>query len=105
MTQPTLFDARQEAEQAMEQIAGNTNRQFDADCENAVLTVGRMHRTFTTDDVWEWLEHHPSTVAHDNRAIGPIMSRLHKTGKIRFTNQYRPSRRRHATPIRVWELV
>jgi hypothetical protein len=102
---PTLFDARLQANAAMIQIKGNTNPRFDEDCENAVLTVGRMRRTFTTDEVWEWLETHHGAQAHDNRAIGPIINRLHKTGKIRFTGNYQPSRRRHCSPIRVWELI
>lgn len=105
MNNPTLFDAMAEAVDAMDRIARNTSRDFDIDAEYAVLTVGRMRQTFTTDEVWEWLEQHHMTQAHDNRAIGPIMNRLAKQNRIKFTGQYQPSRRRHASPIRVWQLV
>jgi hypothetical protein len=105
MNGPTLFDAMNDAVEAMERIERNTHPQFEIDAEYAVLTVGRMRQTFTTDEVWEWLEQHRMTAAHDNRAIGPIMNRLAKANRIRFTGQYQPSRRRHASPIRVWQLV
>jgi hypothetical protein len=105
MNGPTLFDAMAQAVDAMGRIERNTAPQFEIDAEYAVLTVGRMRQTFTTDEVWEWLESHKMTEAHDNRAIGPIMNRLAKANRIRFTGQYAPSRRRHASPIRVWQLV
>jgi hypothetical protein len=103
--QMTIFDAIRERDEAMGIIDQNTREEFRKDARNAVLTVGRMRFTFTSDEVFEWLESHRSTKAHDPRALGPIMSKLAKENKIIFTGEYAPSRRRHCSPIRVWRLV
>ena len=100
-----IFDAIRERDEAMDAIEGVTNRAFTECATEAIKTVGRMRLQFTTDDVWDWLATHKSIAAHDNRAIGPIMSRLAKANVITPTGNYQASVRRHCAPIRVWRLV
>lgn len=105
MTQLTIFDAIIERDEAMKQIEENTRKEFTECARQAVLNVAKMRFTFTTDDVWQWLETHRSTEAHDNRALGPIMAKLAKDHLIEFTGNYEPSVRRHCSPIRVWRRI
>lgn len=105
MSQLTIFDAIQQRDTAIAQIERATKQTFTDSATNAVKTVGRMRQLFTTDDVWNWLAQHAGEIAHDNRAIGPVMSKLAKANVIRPTGEYRPSVRRHCAPIRVWTLV
>jgi len=100
-----IFDAIRERDEAMNAIEGVTDKAFTECATDAIKTVGRMRQQFTTDDVWDWLATHKSIAAHDNRAIGPIMSRLSKQNVITPTGNYQPSVRRHCAPIRVWRLV
>ena len=103
--QLSLLDAIRDRDDAMASIEAVTKQQFTECATEAIKTVGRMRMLFTTDDVWDWLATHHGSAAHDNRAIGPIMSRLAKAKIIRPTGDYRPSVRRHCAPIRVWQLV
>ena len=103
--QKTLFDAIRERDEAIQQIAINTSDTFKECARSAVINVGRMRERFTSDDVWNWLETHKSIQAHDNRALGAVMSKLHKEHLIMPTGQYVPSKRRHMSPIRVWSLI
>ena len=103
--QPTIFDAIRERDQAIASIDANTVETFKQCARQAILNVGRMRPHFTSDHVWDWLQTHDSVQAHDNRALGAVMSKLHKDKLIRPTGDYVPSKRRHMSPIRVWALV
>jgi hypothetical protein len=103
--QKTLFDAIRERDEAIAQIATNTSDTFKDCARSAVINVGRMRQHFTSDDIWNWLETHKSIEAHDNRALGAVMSKLHKEHLIMPTGQYIPSKRRHMSPIRVWTMI
>lgn len=60
---------------------------------------------FTADDVWHALENglSPAHMPHDNRALGPVVRSMATKGLIHNTGTYRPSVRRHMSPIVVWE--
>jgi len=105
INQPTIFDAIRERNQAIAQIAANTSDTFSECARSAIINVGRMREHFTSDDVWAWLDTHKSIKAHDNRALGAVMSKLQKEYLIMPTGGYVPSKRRHMSPIRVWTLV
>ncbi len=103
--QPTIFDAIRERDEAIARIELNTIEAFKHCARQAVLKVGLLQARFSSDDVWDWLQTHDSVQAHDNRALGAVMAKLHKDKLIRPTGDYVPSKRRHMSPIRVWALV
>jgi len=103
--QLTIFDAIKERDEAIASIERNTNETFTQCARQAILNVGRMRQRFCSDDVWDWLSNHNSVEAHDNRALGAVMSKLHKEKIIKPTGDYVPSKRRHMSPIRVWQLL
>jgi hypothetical protein len=75
---PTIFDAIRERDEAIASIDANTVDTFKQCARQAILNVGRMRPQFTSDHVWDWLQTHDSVQAHDNRALGAVMSKLHK---------------------------
>jgi len=102
---PTLFDAIIERDTAMDTIEDKTDPDWAHAAENSILWLARSRKHFSTDDVWKDLSLRDTPLVHDNRALGPIMARLAKQGKIKVTGHYTPSVRRHCSPIRLWEAV
>lgn len=84
------------------QRTGRKNPEFVADAVACIRTccTGRwQNRTFTSEDIWPWLNHAPT----DNRAIGAAFRKAHKEGLIEpdgWENCTRASR--HCAPIRRW---
>ena len=68
----------------------------------ALDELGRELEDLTTDDLWHRLDELGVDPPHDGRAMGPLMRHAAKAGLVEQTDQYRPSTRRHMTPIRVW---
>ena len=97
-----LFTAFAERDEAMERADLHANTEWKSTVEAVILHLGRMRPTFTSDDVWDYLEAHHKVDTHEPRALGPILTALAKTKTIRATGDYTPSRRRHAAPIRIW---
>lgn len=58
---------------------------------------------FIGDDVWQAVEAcvEPPT-CHDPRVLGPTIKRAATLGLIEPTGTYRPSHRRHMSPVMVW---
>lgn len=92
-------------DKAMQQVSANTSAEFRACAEQAIVSVGRLNKTFTGDDVWDWIMSKTTIRSHDNRALGPIIKRMSTAKIIEPTGDYSPSRRRHLAPIRVWRLL
>ncbi len=80
------------------------NRELDAAwLEAAVGVVERLAREldeFTTDEVWERLEHPP----REGRQLGALMVRCQRARLIAPTDAHRPSTRPNVNrrPIRIW---
>ena len=107
MEHPTLFDAMAERDAAVSKVEGNTDSNWLRAANQAVEWLAKSRvNGFTTDDVWEQLDKMGMTgQVHDNRALGPVMSRCARSKIIVATGQYAPSLRRHCAPIKVWRGV
>ena len=86
------------AQMAVEKNAGDSWKEY---CVSLIKEIAVIDSKFTSDTVMIAMKEHP----HDPRALGPAMRAARKMGYIRPTNEYKPSIRRHATPIRVWESL
>ena len=98
----SLFGARLQADIAMAQIDANTADEWREIARKAIIALAQMRPSLTSDDVWDYLERVAQMPVHDNRALGPVLSRMHREQLIEPTGHYEPSRRRHCAPIRVW---
>jgi hypothetical protein len=83
------------------------NRELDAAWLDAALVVveglARKIDEFTTDEVWERLEHPP----REGRLLGALMHAAKRAGLIDPTDRHRPSRRPNVNrrPVRVWRSL
>jgi uncharacterized protein (DUF1778 family) len=83
------------------------NREVDAAwLEAAIAVIERLTRElaeFTTDEVWERLEHPP----REGRQLGALMNRCQRAGLIAATEAHRPSTRPNVNrrPIRIWRSL
>lgn len=98
----SLFGARLQANLAMQQVEANTADEWREVAKRAIMALAHMRPSWTSDDVWDYLERVSQVPVHDNRALGPVLSGLHREKLIEPTGHYEPSRRRHCAPIRVW---
>ncbi len=96
----TLDEARRERDDAMTRADGGTDLAWQADVETAArqALAASPDGTVTADDLWHTGLRQP----REPRALGPAMLRLVARGLLRRTGDYRPSTRRHATPIPVY---
>ena len=80
---------------------------FKAHAEATILEVGRMHPTFTADDVVRWCQVRDLPLPENGSAWGSVFRRLSNSKRIAFTGELRPSERasRHADLQRVWRLA
>lgn len=107
MEHRTLFDAMAERDAAVSKVEGNTDSNWLRAAETVIKMLAKSRvNGFTTDDVWEQLDKMGMTgQVHDNRALGPVMSRSARSKIIVATGRYAPSLRRHCAPIKVWRGV
>jgi hypothetical protein len=83
------------------------NRQLDAAwLQAAIGVVERLTHElaeFTTDEVWERLEHPP----REGRQLGALMANGQRAGLIAPTEAHRPSTRPNVNrrPIRIWRSL
>lgn len=98
-TPPTMAQAETARDEAMEQVEEHAGEDWNTYCDNLIDKVAAKLGTFTSDDVMERMECKP----HDPRALGPAMKRAVERKSIRSTQVFRPSKRRHCTPVRVWQ--
>jgi hypothetical protein len=83
------------------------NRELDAAWLKAARPVverlARELAEFTTDEVWERLEHPP----REGRQLGALMTDRQRAGLIAATEAHRPSTRPNVNrrPIRIWRSL
>lgn len=96
MTEPTLFDSVDEAGEH-----ADSSWMFDA--RRALAHIAATLPTFTTDDVWAFLDSSTATT-HEPRALGAVIRNAHRAGLIHPTGGYIPSTRPecHGRPVRQW---
>ena len=97
-----LIAATEAKEQALQQVADNTNPTWATDITQIILNLPTP--TFTTDDIWQAATDNNLMIPHEPRALGAILHRLAKQNLITPTDRYIPSLRPvcHRRPIRVW---
>jgi hypothetical protein len=105
MEQPDLFTAFAQRDEALERVDRHADDTWKATVEAVVIHLARMRPTFTADDVWAYLAAHHDVSTHEPRALGAVLQKLTKSGKIKPTGGFAPSKRRHAAPIRLWSAA
>jgi hypothetical protein len=96
--------ARRERDVGMSSVERNAAETWKAAMWDVVVRLAASGEDFTTDDVWFAAERLDIPPVHDGRALGPLMMRASRQNVVEATG-YRPSVRRHLTPIRVWRGV
>jgi hypothetical protein len=101
----TLFDgegpsAVQARDEAIARVEEHAPPSWMVEATRTVLRLAESRASFTSDDVWEVVGSPP-----EPRALGAVMQRLSREGKIRATQEWRQSVRPecHARPVRVWQ--
>jgi hypothetical protein len=110
MSQPTLFDAlaaTKARDKALEQVERNADPLWKRNAWSVLLMFARTGDTFTTDDVWEYMNKHGMETPHEPRAMGAVMVKACRRKIIEPTDRYVKSQRPecHRRPIRVWQGV
>ena len=107
--QPSLFDeplAIALLEEAIERVGANADIHWAVEALNIVGMLSSTRHDFTTDDVWEWMNHlNPDMTTHEPRAMGAVMRRASQMRLCVPTERYTKSMRPecHRRPIRVWQ--
>jgi len=101
----TLFgeegpSAAQARDEAIARVEEHAPIDWMEQARRTVLRLSEGRAFFTSDDVWEILGSPP-----EPRALGAVMQRLSREGKIQATREWRQSVRPecHARPVRVWK--
>lgn len=92
-------------DEAMATVEENANAVWKVCARVAISELARTRLTFTTEDVWEFMElHYPTVSTRERRAMGPMMTAAAADGEIVATDVFVKGERRsrHAAPIRVW---
>jgi hypothetical protein len=87
---------------AIDAVERENDRFVDLAYRAAVATAKRL-QSFTTDDVWEALDGW-GVAAIEPRAMGAVMRRLKREGKVKPLQLWQLSKRPecHRRPLRVW---
>ncbi len=97
----TVAEARADRDEAMGRAAAGTDPSWETEAIRAIAQLVDSGATFSSDDVWQQLERNGVASPREPRALGPIMARMVKIGRLEHVG-YTPSVRRHATPIRTF---
>jgi hypothetical protein len=103
MTQPTLTEALQARDEAIQTAEDHAHAEWLAFALLTVKNLALLGPEFTTDAVWERLDHYGVTT-HEPRAMGAVVKRAVRDGLIVSTGRYVKSGRKvnHARPIPVY---
>jgi hypothetical protein len=100
--QLSLSDAIAERDEAMTRVDDAADEDWKSAADAAILATAISNPDgFTTDDVWNG----GLAATRENRALGPRITAAARRGRIEKTGEYRPSTRRHATPLPVWRIT
>ncbi|MFG0329247.1 MAG: hypothetical protein ACF8PN_05045 [Phycisphaerales bacterium] len=98
---PTLETARQARDAGMALVDGATDEDWKAEAADAIERLAASGRPFMSDDVWPAIGRDADPPAN-MRALGPIMMRAARAGRIVKTGDYRPSVRSRLAPKPLW---
>lgn len=96
------------ANEAIERVERNADSEWKDGAYLACCLVAESLIEFTTDDVWEYMERlFPNAQTHEPRAMGAIMRKAARDGKIVPTGEYAKSSRSecHSRPVMIWESL
>jgi hypothetical protein len=100
--QPSLFDAAQARDEAIEQVAAHTPPAWSELAWDTIVTYLKTHAEFFVDDFWSetGIEEPPEA-----RALGAVVRRAQREGLMEKSGQFRPSVRSHLTVKPVWRSL
>lgn len=103
MTQPTLDEAIEARDQAIQQVEDHADGKWMDLAVACVLGIAATRRPFTSDHIWDVLDGF-DIEPHEPRALGAVMKQLSRRGVIRPTGNYVQSSRPkcHARPVKEW---
>jgi len=93
--------AEAEKTEAMAKAERGTDPEWAAKAERICLHLANRVDAFTPDLVWATLEEEQVPPPREPRALGPVLQRLVRQGKLKHTG-YAPSNRRHKSPVGVY---
>lgn len=91
--------------EAMERVDDHADDEWKDEALAAARRAAKALELLTTDDVWSRI---PSgVVTHENRAMGPVMTRALKLRWVEKTETWRPTQRpsRHSAPVQVYRSL
>ena len=97
-------EAQQARDEAIERVEANADSGWLDLAVRAIRYTAKHSHYFTTDDVWDLMEHYGLKGPREPRAMAAAMARAQAEGIIRPTSDYSASARKvsHARPKRVW---
>lgn len=102
--QITIFEAIEKRNDAIDRGEINAKTEWKSLALHAIQQLCYTRREFTADDIWKKIDGCGVTT-HDRRALGGVMRKAVNEKWCRNTMRYVPSKRRHASPIPVWESL
>jgi hypothetical protein len=90
---------------AISQVENNARTDWLNAAAETVITLATRHHEFTTDDMWDALQH--IDAPHEPRAMGAVMVQAARRKIIIKTDRVQNSRRIecHARPIAIWQSL
>lgn len=95
-------------DEAIDRVEKNSHPEWAEAAYLACCLVAECEIEFTTDSVWDMLAQlFPQYATHEPRAMGAVMRRAAREGKIIPTDEYWKSTRAecHRRPLTVWESL
>ena len=95
-------------DEAIDRVEKNADTEWAEAAYLACCLVAECEIEFTTDSVWDMIAHlFPQYATHEPRAMGAVMRRAARDGKIVSTDEYWKSARAecHRRPLTVWESL
>lgn len=95
---PSYESVRNEKQLALDLIEANTDPDWAEDALLAIERVCREKEDFICDDIWKT----GLRSTHNDKALGPVLSRAARLGLCAKTDRLRPSLRSHLSGKPVW---
>lgn len=107
MKNTTIFDQAERLKQSgMEAAYQYADLDWKQIASKALRQCAETKAEFTTDDMWAIINE-TGIVTSENRAMGAIMQSASRSGMIKATGYFLPSKRvsKHKSPTRVWQSL
>lgn len=107
--QSTMFPLKplpvavQEREHAIEKVEYNASEIWKTRIMETIVAICKRQKQFTADDIWDKFLQEDGEQT-DPRALGAMIRKASKLGYCKAVG-YAPSRRRHMSPVALWESL